>query len=189
VAQPTPSQIERFLDLCESSRRGAILQLEYKLRGLRAQSPPTRETSGQIARVEDQLRVLRANEEPVVPQIAFPPQVGAIGRLPGLSCHVEQVVSDKELLIRCFFPVVVRTVDKFTPRRETVTQQVRFLVRGVAAKDVGEGSDLELLEVYEIAGKQRLKTIDGASQQVLLLTPFDMKAVEPYFRRLTRQNR
>ena len=39
-----PPKIEKFLKLCETSRRGAILQIEHTLRGLRRQSPATRET-------------------------------------------------------------------------------------------------------------------------------------------------
>src|SRR5437016_4432357 len=105
-----PAKVEAFLKLCESSRRGAILQLEHTLRGLRSQSPKSPQVTRQIAKIEEDLRVLRANKEPVVPTLGFPPEVGAIGRLPRLTCHVEQIVSDREMLVRCFFPVKVTTV-------------------------------------------------------------------------------
>lgn len=188
-AQASPAKIERFLDHCETSRRGAILRLEHKLRGLRRQTPATPETKEGIARLEKQLRILRSNAKPVVPPLAFPPQIGAIGRLPGLTCHVEQVISDDELLVQCFFPVVVRTVKNFTPRRETIVQSMRFLIRGRPTQGVHEGSDLEMLDVFEVAGKHGYKTVDGASERVLVLTRFDMKAVEPYFRRMVEKNR
>jgi hypothetical protein len=180
--QPIPPKIERFLELSERSRRGSILQLEHTLRGLRNQAPPTRETSLRIAQLEEQLRVLRSAAQPVVPPLAFPPQVGAIGRLPGLSCHVDQVVSNDTLLVRCYFPVVVPVVKNFTPRRESVVQSARFLIRGLATGDTREGSDVEMLQVFEITEKTRYTTTGGTSQEVPVLREFDMKAVEPYFR-------
>lgn len=188
-AETIPARIEHFLELCETSRRGAILQVEHQLRGLRNRASATRATSGQIARLEEQLRILRTNAKPVVPQLSFPPQVGAIGRLPGLNCHVDQVVSDNEILVRCYFPVVVRSVKNFAPRRETVVQPVRFLIRGLATQDIRVGRDQEMLDVFEVTGKGTYKTLDGRSKDVLVLTEFDMKAVEPYFRKLTERPR
>ncbi|MEX0678082.1 MAG: hypothetical protein WD063_13455 [Pirellulales bacterium] len=184
-----PAKIEKFLKLCETSKRGAILNLEHELRGLRRQAPQTREASRHIANLEEQLRVLRSNERPVVPPIAFPPQVGAIGRLPRLSCHVDQVVSDDALLVRGFFPVVVTTVHRFQAQRETVVQPVRFLVRGLPTRNVDEGSDLEMLDVFEVTGQETHRSADGGSDSVLVLKPFDMKSVEPYFRKMAGQDR
>ncbi len=184
-----PPKIEKFLKLCETSRRGAILQIEHTLRRLRRQSPATRETSQRMANLERQLRVLRSNARPVVPQLTFPPQAGSIGRLPRLSCHVDQVVSDDELWVRCFFPVVVTTVRRFRARNEPVVQPVRFLIRGLPTQNIDEGSDVEMLQVFEIVGKERYRTVDGGSNDILVLTEFDMKSIEPYFRKVTGQNR
>lgn len=188
-AEIVPPKIEKFLKACEISRRGAILQLEGTLRALRRQSPATRETSHRAADLEEQLRVLRMRESPVVPQIAFPPQKGGIGHLPGFSCHVDQVVSNDELLVRCFFPVVVVTVERFQPRREKVVQPMRFLIRGLPTRDIDEGSDVEMLGVFEIVGKEAYRTVSGGSSNLFVLTEFDMKAVEPYFRKMAVQSR
>jgi hypothetical protein len=179
LAQAVPAKIADFLELCESSRRGAIAELEHTLRGLRSQPGATRATRLQIARAEEQLRVLRANAKPVVPQLAFPPQVGAIGRLPGLSCHVEEIVSGDEMIVRCFFPVVVRTVKNFAPRGEKVTQEVMFVLRGLPTKKMHVGNDYEMLDVFEIAGKLERKGAGGATKSVPVLTVFDMQAVTP----------
>lgn len=184
-----PEKIERFLELSESSRRGAILRLEHALRGLRNQGPATRSVSRRIADIEEQLRVLRSRKQPVVPQLAFPPKVGAIGRLPRLSCHVDQVVSDDELLVRCSFSVVVTTVRHFQARRETAVQEVQFLIRGPSTADIHEGSDLEMLQVFDIIGKETYKTPGGGSTDVLVLAEFDMQVVEPYFRNMAEQSR
>lgn len=196
VAQVRPIQeaavsakIEKFLKLCETSRRGAIAQIEHSLRGLRRQALATGETSRRMAHLEEQLGVLRSYARPVVPQIAFPPQEGAIGRLPRLSCHVDQVVSDDELLVRCFFRVAVTTVRQFQPRRETVVQPVRFLIRGLPTQNIDEGSDLEMLQVFEVTGNETYRLVDGGSKRVLVLREFDMKSVEPYFRKIAERNR
>jgi hypothetical protein len=178
-----PPKIEKFLEHCETLRRGAILQIEYTLRRLRSQSPTTRGTSQRMADLEEQLRVLRSNTRPVVPQLSFPPQAGAIGRLPRLSCHVDQVVTDDEMLVRCYFPVVVTTVRRFQAHHETVMQPVRFLIRGLPTKSFDVGSDVEMLQVFEIGGKERYRTVEGGSKDVLVLTEFDMKAIEPFFRK------
>jgi hypothetical protein len=182
-----PAKIERFLKLCETSRQGAILQLEHRLRGLRNQAVTTREASRRIASIEEQLRVLRSNSKPVVPQISFPPKIGEIGRLPRLSCHIDQVVSDDEVLVRCQFPVVVTTVRRFQAHRETVVQGVRLLIRGLPTANMEEGSDLEMLQVFEIIGKETYQQVDGGSSDVLVLKEFDIKLVEPYFRRMAEQ--
>jgi hypothetical protein len=178
----TPPKIEAFLKQCETSRRGAILQLEYKLRGLKSDGSKSLETMARAARIEKDLRALRSNKEPVVPAISFPPEIGAIGRLPRLTCHVEQVISDQEMLIRCVFPVTVATVRHFQAHRETVEQAVLFLIRGVSTKDVHEGADVEMLQVLEISGREGYKTVDGESRTVGVLREFDMTAFEPYFR-------
>src|SRR4051812_20573021 len=78
--RPSPEQIKAFLERCETGRRGTILQLEHTLRGLRSQSSTSLATARRIKQVEEDLRRLRANTEPLVPTLTFPPKIGAIGR-------------------------------------------------------------------------------------------------------------
>lgn len=177
-----PAKIERFLELCETSRRGAVLQLEHTLRGLRNQGPTTPEVGRRIAQLEEQLRALQSNAQPVVPQMAFPPQLGAIGRLPRLSCHVDQVISGDEMLVRCPFPVVVTKVRNFRAHRDKIDQEVRLLIRGLKTDNAREGADLEMLQVFEVTGKETYQLVGGGSSELLVLKEFDMKSVEPYFR-------
>jgi hypothetical protein len=191
AADPQPSQpptapakVEAFVKHCETSRRGAIMTLEHTLRGLQAREAKSPEVAKQIASVEADLRVLRANKEPLVPPLGFPPEVGAIGRLPRLTCHVEQVVSANEMIVRCNFPIKVMTVRHYQARGETVTQGINFLVRGVSTSEAHEGADLPMLQVLEITGKQTYKTVEGKLNSVWVLAEFDMKAAEPYFRQL-----
>ncbi len=187
VVKPTPAtlaKIEAFVKHCDTSRRGAIMSLEHTLRGLNSAGGKNPQAARQIAAVEAELRVLRANKEPVVPPLSFPPEVGAIGRLPRLTCHVEQVVSDREMLVRCNFPVKVTTVKRYQARGETVTQGILFLVRGLSTREAREGADLQMLQVLEITGKETYKTVDGKSNTVWVLGEFDMKTAEPYFRQL-----
>jgi hypothetical protein len=181
-----PPKIAAFLKQCETSRRGAIAQLEHSLRGLQSQDASP-ETAGRIAKIQADLRALRANKEPVVAPLAFPPERGAIGRLPRLHCHVNQVLSDREMLVECYFPLRVSTVRHFQPRAETIEQAVTFLVRGVSTEGAEEGADLEVLDVLEVLGKQTYKTVDGSSRSVWVLGDFDMHAVEPYFRQAAAQ--
>ena len=110
-----PPRIAAFLKKCESSRRGTIAQLEFALRGLEAQRPKPRDAAARIAKINDELRILRANQEPFVPPLSFPLEAGAIGRLPRLGGHVEQIVGPREVLLRATFPLKVRTVRRFAP--------------------------------------------------------------------------
>ena len=182
---PTP-RIEAFVELCETSRRGAIAVAQRRLRALRSNGVNTSKASKQIRQLEDELKVLRDGTQPVVPAMRFPPEVGAIGRLPKLSCHVDQILSGDSMLVRCFFTVKVVTVERFQPRGESVVRPVTFLVRGLPTADVMEGADLELAQVFEITGTASYRTADGRSQSTMVLSEFDMKAVEPYFRARAR---
>ncbi len=185
-AGPVPRRIEAFLELCETSRRGAIARLEHQLRGLQAQRPAAN-TSRQIARVEADLATLRSNKEPVVPALRFPAETGDIGRLPRLTCHVDQVLSDDEMLVTATFALKVRTVQNFKPRLETVDRPVRFLMRGVSSDQTHAGADMQLLDVFQIAGSHTYRTVSGKSVTVQVLSPFDMQTVMPYFRQKVGQ--
>ena len=176
-----PPKIAEFLQLCETSRRGAILQLEHTLRGLRAQHPQTQAVVHRIAEAEANLQILKANQEPVVPPLRFPPEVGAIGRLPRLACHVDQVLSENEMLVRCFFPVKVPTVRHYRGSLETISRPITFLVHGVPTREVQVGSDLELVQVFEISAARTYRTTAGQNATALVLAEFDMKTVEPFF--------
>jgi hypothetical protein len=182
---PTP-RIEAFVELCETSRRGAIVVAEQRLRALRSNGVNTSRATKQVRQLEDELKVLRDPTQPVVPTIRFPPEVGAIGRLPKLSCHVDQILSGKSMLVRCFFTVKVVTVERFQAKGESVVRPVTFLVRGLPTADVMEGADLELTQVFEITGMASYQTAAGGSQSAMVLTEFDMKSVKPYFRARTR---
>ncbi len=182
VKEPAPARIKAFLQTCETARRGAILQLEHTLRGLRSQQTISPTASRRIAETEEDLRVLRANKEPVVPTLVFPPETGGIGRLPRLSCHVDQILGEKEMLVRCFFTLKVPTVRHFQAQAETVVRPVTFLIRGIRTQDLHEGTDIELLEVFEIKGQQAYRTVQRNTQTAWIITPFDMKSIEPFFR-------
>ncbi|REK12992.1 MAG: hypothetical protein DWQ37_10220 [Planctomycetota bacterium] len=182
AAAAMPPKIARFLEQCETSRQGAIAQIKHQLRGLQDEAGDAAARRS-IARLEKQLRVLEANESPVVAPLSFPPQSGAIGRLPGLSCHVEQVLSDREFLATCTFPVTITAVRNFKRYRDQVSQKVRFVVRGLPTQDLEPGADLQSLDVFEVSGRETYRTVSGGSQAVLVLTRFDLKQVEPYFRR------
>ncbi|MEX2113949.1 MAG: hypothetical protein WD845_12235 [Pirellulales bacterium] len=185
TAAVIPPRIEEFLRNCETSRRGAIAQREYELRGVRAKGASSTTTVRRINVIEANLASLRANKEPVVPALHFPPEVGDIGRLPQLACHVDQIISQDEMLAHCNFSLKVRTVRNFQPRLETVVRPVSFLIDGVSTAQVSEGADVPLLDVFEIAGRRTYRSVGGESIEVLVLAPFDMKAIEPYFRAIT----
>jgi hypothetical protein len=183
-APAPPPKIAKLLELCETSRRGAILQIEHKLRGLRqGQGGRNDEASAartEITELERQLKFLRTTPLAVVPTLSFPPQVGAIGRLPGLSCHVDQVVSAQEMLVRCFFQVPVVTVRNFKGQSEKVEETVQFLVRGIETAAAHEGTDYETEGLYEVVGTELYQTSGGKSRKLLILRPFDRKSLELY---------
>jgi hypothetical protein len=179
AAQNPPPKVEAFLQRCEQTRRGAILQLEHTLRGLRQQGKSS-ETTRRIADVQAELRVLEANEKPLVPSLAFPPEAGAIGRLPREVCYLEQVVSDDEMLVRVNFPLRVGVVRNFRAVGEKVFQSVTFFVRGVPTKGLNEGADFALPQVFEVTRRHSYTTVDGARRSVWVLEEFDMRTIEPY---------
>lgn len=184
---PIPRRIEEFLNQCETSRRGAIAQLEFELRGLRNQRTNSSAQARRIKTIESHLESLRAKKEPVVPALHFPPEVGAIGRLPQLTCHVDQIVGPDRTLVTCNFSLKVRTVRNYQARLETVTRPVSFLIAGLATKQFTEGADVPLLDVFEITGEHTYRSVAGKPITVLVLSPFDMKAIEPYFRAMTSE--
>ena len=177
-----PPKIEAFLEKCETSRRGAIARLEFELRGLKSRGATTPKAARRVTQIEASLRSLRANKQPVVAALHFPPEVGQIGRLPELICHVDQVLSPNEMLVTCRFKLKVRVVRNFRPRLETVVRPVSFLMRNVSTDRDNEGADLQLLDVFEITGRHTYRSRAGKSVRVLVLSPFDMQTVEPYFR-------
>jgi hypothetical protein len=178
---PVPARIEAFLKNCETNRRGAILQLEHTLRGLRNQGEQTPEAARRIKSMEDDLQVLKANKQPVVSTLSFPPEIGAIGRVPRLSWHIDQIVSDREMIVRCFFNVRTTVVRRFVGRPETKVQPVSFAVRGIETKNLREGSDPPVPQVFEITGRETYSLSGGGSTSVWILEPFDMAAVVAYF--------
>src|SRR5262249_43552702 len=188
AAQPAANEasdlrrIEQFAQSCENARRGEIMQLEHALGGLRS-GAKSADSAPRIARIEADLRTLRAGKNPVVPNLRFPPEVGGIGRLPQLSAHVEQILSDQEMLVRCFFPVRIALVRNREPQGETVVQETTFVVRGLPTAAVQEGSDIELSQVFEVVGKSKYPTANGGSATALVVSEFDMKKVEPLLRK------
>ncbi|MGD9722347.1 MAG: hypothetical protein AB7O59_12655 [Pirellulales bacterium] len=183
-----PPKIAAFLEACETTRRGMITQLEFELRGLRSRQPQPASASQRIARIEANLAALRANQEPIVPALRFPPEIGAIGRLPELTCHVDQVLGPDEALIHCHFSIKVRTVKNYRPRLETVVRAESFLLRGLPTKALSAGADAQLLDVFEVTRRHTYRSVAGKPVTVLVLSPFDMKAIEPYFRAIATGN-
>lgn len=182
-SKPSVATIEAFLKLCETTRRGAILQFEHELRGLKAKGTSDNKTVRRIRTLELHLEALRAGKHPVVPTLSFPPEVGAIGRLPRLTCYVERVLSGQEMLVRVYFPVKVATVEHYRGKGETHMPAIGFLVRGVPTSDFHAGSNRELSAVLQVTARRPANTPGGTPTWVL--EPFDMTEVEAHYRHET----
>src|SRR5690606_27861929 len=113
---PDPA-IQKLFKHSEELRRGRIAKLEHQLRGLRRQ-PASAEVARQITTAEDQLKALQARSAPVVPTLRFPIQDGAIGRLPELTAHVDQILGEDQMLVTARFTIPVVVVRGYQPRRE-----------------------------------------------------------------------
>ncbi len=179
-----PPRIARFLELCETTRRGAILQLEHELRKQR-NAPQDQQAPAKIAQLEARIRELDSGDELLVPAISFPPQVGAIGRLPGDACYIEQIISPDEVRVRCHFHVPVTSVRKFRAYRESVVQPVDAVIRGWR-REVAEGQDTRTGELFEVTGREVYATERGSARSILILKPFDKKELEPYLKGLSK---
>ena len=70
---------------------------------------------------------------------------------------------------------------RFVVRGETKVQPVSFAVRGVETKDLREGSDPPVPQVFEITGRETYSLADGGSTSIWVLEPFDMAAAQAYF--------
>ena len=185
VAQPpaeqaVPPKIARFLTQCETSRRGALLQIEHRLRGLRQEKPLSPASARQIGLLEEQLRVLESDRELVVPPLSFPLQSGSIGRFDGLECHVDQVVSGQEVLVRCYFRIPVITVRNFQRHQVIVIQSVPLLIRGLDKDPPVEGQDWAIPGVFEVTGVERYQTVGGGRKNLTVLAPFDLESLAPF---------
>jgi hypothetical protein len=179
IAHGDEAQLARFVESCEAARRGLILQLEHELRGLAKDRGRTAEAQ----RLQQRLARLRSGEEVVVPTLRFPVQVGEIGKLPGGECYVDQVISDNELLVRCFFPVVVATIKNFQRYRTTTTQSVQFVLRGPGLPEAHEGQEMDVAVPWTVVGRERYAVEGGGEKSVLVLTPFDLESVRPQLER------
>jgi len=173
-----PPRIARFLELCETTRRGAILQLEHELRKQK-NAAATERSPVRISQLEGRLKDLQSGQELIVPMISFPPQPGAIGRLPDNACYVEQVISRDEVLVRCHFRVPVTTIRDFRAYRDSVVQPVPAVIRSWKRR-VAEGQDTATSETFEVIGRDRYATQAGATRTVLVLKPFNMDELRPY---------
>jgi len=185
-AGPQTAKIEAFLRACETNRRGAIAEFEHELRGLRSSGSQDAANLKRIQTLEANLASLRSGDQLVVPTLAFPPEQGAIGRLPRISCHVDRVLSGNEMLVRVYFPVKIATVKKFRRQGDTVMPAVIFLIQGVATAEFQEGADCELDAVLEVGQRQPHPT-GGEAASVWILKRFDLEAAKQTHRRQSDQ--
>ena len=176
---PAPPHIKTFLEQSQQLRQGTIAQLEHTLRGLKSGNIQASSRAGQIARIESDLAALRANQRFLVNTLSFPPEVGAIGRLPGLGVHVEQVLVPGEMLATCYFRVAVVDVKKFQPKLAAVKQPVLLLVEGVSTAGLEPGRDVQLAQTFEVK-QRRSVVVDGLRKTALVVAPFDLRALIPY---------
>jgi hypothetical protein len=188
-ALPIDPKIDRFIKTCETNRRGAILRLEFELRGLRSAERQDGQTQARIRTLETDLARLESSKHLLVPTLAFPPEKGSIGRLPRLACYVDQILGEKELLARVYFPVKVAATQRFRPQGQLVMPAVTFFVRGVGTADMHEGAMREMTQVFEITGKKTYRTTDGRSASAWVLELFDLDAAEDQWRHDSAQPR
>jgi hypothetical protein len=95
---------------------------------------------------------------------------------------VDQILSDNEMLVRCTFRLKVRAVERYKPRYETISRDVPFLVRGLSTRAANQGSEIEVLDVFEVTGTHTYQSVDRRPITVQVIARFDMQAIEPYFR-------
>jgi hypothetical protein len=175
-------ELRRFAEECDILRRGRIHKLEESIRGLRSGQIPAKHKDAEIRQNQADIAALRARKQIPVPSLRFPPQVGNIGRLPGASAHVEQIVGPQEMLISCTFNLQVIVTRHYQRQTETEHHTKLFRIRGVATKDLNEGSDCQLLDVFRISGNQPYRTADGKNRTTQVLVPIDMRSIEAYVR-------
>jgi hypothetical protein len=183
-AQAPPPKIETFLKRCETNRRGRILELEHTLRRLRHQAQSA-QVVAQTRQLQDELRLLRANQDLLIPTLAYPPEKGAMGRLPELTFHVDEVLPPDLLLGRSNFLVGLGSVQRFQFRPEKVHERAVFFITGVDAQKFTAGGDIQLPETFEVVEQRSYRTADGRPGRAWVLKVADMSQVYRYF----RQNR
>jgi hypothetical protein len=183
-AQAPPPKIEAFLKRCETNRRGRILELEHTLRRLRHQAQSA-QVVAQTRQLQDELRLLRANNDLLVPTLAYPPEKAAMGRLPELTFHVDEVIPPDTLLGRSNFLVALGSVQRFQFRPEKVREQAVFYITGFDAQRYTPGGDIQLPETFEVVEQRSYRTADSRPGRAWVLKAVDMGEINRYF----RQNR
>jgi hypothetical protein len=183
-AQAPPAKIDTFLKRCETNRRGRILELEHTLRRLRHQAQSA-QVVAQTRQLQSELQLLRANKDLLVPTLAYPPETGAMGRLPDLTFHVDEVIPPDSLLGRSYFLVRLGSVQGFQFRPEKVRQPAVFYITGVNTQRYTPGGDIQLPETFEVVEQRSYRTADNRPGRAWVLRVVDMGDIYRYF----RQNR
>ena len=173
--EPSPAAIRKFHERSETLRQGEIARLEHRLRGLASGAATSRSKGREIAQISSDLKALRSGQRTVVPSIDFPPEVGAIGRLPGLGGHVERVAASGEgasgdVLVTCYFPLQVVTVRNFQPVASKISRPVLLRLQGVDTRELRVGMDVPLPQTFVIVARDDSTTPGG---DVFTARPFD----------------
>jgi hypothetical protein len=132
---------------------------------------------------EERLQALRKRDTLCFPTLSFPPKVGDIGYLEREAANVKQVIDDENMLINAYFTVEIRTARNNRPVTMHETRHLVFLVRGVSTQGAADGLGFSLPQVFEVTGTEQYKTVNGGTNTVLVIEPFDVKGAEAIWKK------
>jgi len=174
VQAQSGDRLAELVARCESLRSGTIARLEHQLRGLKARQPNDPKRIAQVAAIQEDIDALRRRQRYIVPTLDYPPGAGKIGRLPEGGVHIDDVRSEREMVVMAKFSVIVTEVRKGRRRAVKSHRPVRFLVRGVSTSGLKKAMDVPLPQVFEVISRQAMPSADG----IYVIEPFDMRTVE-----------
>jgi len=119
----------------------------------------------------------------VWPPLTHPLSVGQIGRPPGRIGHIQQIIGEKEMLVRLLFSgkpgkLVPFSLGGIGPARLVRVGQepdhwVLVRCRGIDTRGRVDGTGIEFTSPMKVTGTDRFATVGGGSRTVFVIEPAD----------------
>ncbi len=132
------------------------------------------------------LAAYKSGETLTPPRLKLPPTVGDVGTLERDTVRVVEVVDERVMLVELVYagpPEAPRIAPKKSffartpPPRQTTAAMV-VAVRGVSTAGMSGNSAARLPQVFAVAGSSRDAGLADVPENMIVLEPFDMQAVE-----------
>jgi hypothetical protein len=155
------------------------ITIEAKQGGAGTPKEDKRARAEKIKELQSELKALKAGTL-VAPKLAMPFVVGKIGSPPTQEARVFQIIGPEEMLVEMltFTRAVRQQVGESrlgARSRDTgpfIEHAHLLMIRGVKTNALADHAAYPLPSILEVVGNHTYSTADGASQTVMVLSPF-----------------